>query len=163
VGQINVTIGGRSYPLACRDGEEERLNRLAAHVDAKAADLQGALGQMSEPRLLLMSAILIADEFFDLKERDPSLGDTIATNALEKAAQRVEAIVAALEKRRANAWISSRRILPGARDANIPEAISTSKGAVPVRILVRPYGAHLTLLASEDIPANGRGGSATHF
>lgn len=103
MGQINVTIGGRSYPLACRDGEEERLNRLAAHVDAKAADLQGALGQMSEPRLLLMSAILIADEFFDLKERDPSLGDTIATNALEKAAQRVEAIVAALEKRRANA------------------------------------------------------------
>jgi hypothetical protein len=50
-----------------------------------------------------MSAILIADEFFDLKERDPSLGDTIATGALEKAAARVEAIVAALEKRRANA------------------------------------------------------------
>jgi len=103
VGQINVTIGGRSYPLACRDGEEDRLNRLAAHVDAKAADLQGALGQMSEPRLLLMSAILIADELFDLKERDPSLGDTIAANALEKAAERVEAVVAALEKRRASA------------------------------------------------------------
>jgi cell division protein ZapA len=103
VGQINVTIGGRSYPLACRDGEEDRLNRLAAHVDAKAADLQGALGQMSEPRLLLMSAILIADELFEIRERDPSLGDTIATTALEKAAERVEAVVAALEKRRASA------------------------------------------------------------
>lgn len=98
MGQINVTIGGRSYPLACRDGEEDRLSKLAAHVDAKAADLTGALGQMSEPRLLLMAAILIADEFFEVRERDPGAGETIAVTALDKAAQRVEAIVAALEK-----------------------------------------------------------------
>lgn len=98
MGQINVIIGGRSYPLACRDGEEDRLSKLAAHVDAKAADLTGALGQMSEPRLLLMAAILIADEFFEVRERDPGAGETIAVTALDKAAQRVEAIVAALEK-----------------------------------------------------------------
>lgn len=98
MGQINVSIGGRSYPLACRDGEEERLTRLAGHVDAKSSELTGALGQMSEPRLLLMSAILIADELFELRERDPSTGETIAVTALENAATRVEAIVAALEK-----------------------------------------------------------------
>ena len=98
MGQINVTIGGRSYPLACRDGEEERLTSLAAHVDAKAAELASAIGQMSEPRLLLMSAILIADELFDVKDRAPGAAEAIAVNALEKAATRVEAIVAALEK-----------------------------------------------------------------
>lgn len=98
MGQINVTIGGRSYPLACRDGEEERLTKLAAHVDAKATELAGTLGQMSEPRLLLMSAILIADEVFESRERDPGAGEAIAVTALEKASVRVEAIVAALEK-----------------------------------------------------------------
>lgn len=103
MGQLNVTIGGRSYPLACRDGEEERLTKLAAHVDAKSAELTGALGQMSEPRLLLMSAILIADEYFDIRDRAPGAGETIATTALEKAASRVEAIVAALEKQDASA------------------------------------------------------------
>ena len=103
MGQINVTIGGRSYPLACRDGEEERLTKLAAHVDAKAADLAGALGQMSEPRLLLMSAILIADEYFETRERDPGAGEVIAINALDKAAARIEAIATALEKQAASA------------------------------------------------------------
>jgi cell division protein ZapA len=103
VGQINVTVGGRSYPLACRDGEEERLTRLASHVDAKSIELAGALGQMSEPRLLLMSAILVADELFEMKERDPGAGEAIAVTALENAAARVEAIVAVLEKAGASA------------------------------------------------------------
>lgn len=103
MGQINVTIGGRSYPLACRDGEEDRLTKLAGHVDTKAADLTGALGQMSEPRLLLMSAILIADEYFELSDRAPTAGETIAVTALENTASRVEAIVAALEKQSTSA------------------------------------------------------------
>lgn len=98
MGQISVSIGGRAYPLACRDGEEERLTRLAGHVDAKSVELAGALGQMSEPRLLLMAAILIADELFEVRERDPGAGEAIAVAAIEKAAARVEAIVAALEK-----------------------------------------------------------------
>ena len=103
MGQINVSIGGRSYPLACRDGEEARLTRLAEHVNAKSTELAGALGQMSEPRLLLMSAILIADELFDLRERDPGAAESIAATALDNAATRVEAVIAALEKAGANA------------------------------------------------------------
>ncbi len=102
MGQLNVSIGGRSYPLACRDGEEDRLRKLAAHVDSKATELTGALGQMSEPRLLLMSAILIADQHFDSVEKysdtSTSDSDAIITQALNNAANRIEAIASALEQ-----------------------------------------------------------------
>ncbi len=67
MGQINVQIGGRSYSLACGDGEETHLAGLARHLDRKTTELQAALGQMSEPRLLLMAGILIADELHELR------------------------------------------------------------------------------------------------
>ena len=59
MGQISVNIGGRSYPLACGDGEEAHLTELAEHLQRKADELTGALGTMSEPRLLLMAGKLM--------------------------------------------------------------------------------------------------------
>lgn len=90
--QINVSVGGRLYPLACRDGEEERLLRVAALVDARARDLTQTLGQMSEPRLLLMTAILLGDALTELQDQPPAsdadLGDL---------AERLEGVAGALE------------------------------------------------------------------
>lgn len=99
MGQVNVQIGGRSYSVACRDGEEERLKRLAAHIDRKAEDLTGALGQMSEPRLLLMSGLLIADELFELREGS----GTAPTPNLDALAARIEKLAEALEQTGADA------------------------------------------------------------
>lgn len=100
MGQINVDIGGRSYGLACRDGEEERLSRLASHLASKAAELEGSLGQMSEPRLLLMAGILVTDELYDLRETpggahataEARVGDT-----LNRLADRLESLALSLE------------------------------------------------------------------
>lgn len=66
--QISVTINGKLYPLACADGEEERLSNLAAYVDSKTKDIAGKLGHVSEARLILMAALLIADELHDSLE-----------------------------------------------------------------------------------------------
>lgn len=66
--QISVTIGDKTYPLACANGEEERLYKLAAYVDSKAKSLGDKLGHVNEGRLMLMSAILIADELHEAME-----------------------------------------------------------------------------------------------
>lgn len=102
--QITVSVGGHSYALACRDGEEDRLRALTAHINSKAETLRGALGQVSEPRMLLMSALLVTDEFFELRER--TVKDQInapadaaaATRALAEASDRLESLATRLEE-----------------------------------------------------------------
>ena len=63
--QVQVTVNGKHYPLACADGEEDRLHKLAAYVDSKAVSLAKQLGHVNEARLILMAAVLIADELHD--------------------------------------------------------------------------------------------------
>ncbi|MEM8798780.1 MAG: cell division protein ZapA [Pseudomonadota bacterium] len=74
MGQVAVTIGGNNYTLNCRDGEEERLRRLAGYVDKKARDLNQTLGNLPESRMLLMSCMLIADELEEAREGHEDVG-----------------------------------------------------------------------------------------
>lgn len=93
---IDVEIGGRKYPMSCRDGEEDSLREAAALVDARATDAASMLGQLSEARLLLFTALMLAD---DLKEqaREPSAAADPAPQgvdaaALDRIADRLEAL-----------------------------------------------------------------------
>lgn len=63
--QITVTVNNKHYPLACADGDEERLEKLVSYVDGKAQSIAKQLGHVNEARLLLMAAVLIADELHD--------------------------------------------------------------------------------------------------
>jgi len=63
--QITVTVNEKHYPLACAEGDEERLTKLAAYVDSKTKALAKQLGHVSETRLMLMAALLVADELHD--------------------------------------------------------------------------------------------------
>lgn len=63
--QISVSVNNKHYPLACADGDEDRLHKLAAYVDNKTKALAKQLGHVSEARLMLMAAVLIADELHD--------------------------------------------------------------------------------------------------
>jgi cell division protein ZapA len=67
MGQVNVDIGGRNYALSCRDGDEHHLKELAGGIADKAQGLTQSLGPMSEPRLLLMAALMVADELHDVR------------------------------------------------------------------------------------------------
>ncbi|HEY3639038.1 MAG TPA: cell division protein ZapA [Rhizomicrobium sp.] len=77
---VNVMVNERSYSMACDEGQEANLRQLAAHVDAKVRDLLKTAGQPGEQRLLLMAALLIADEYFDaqaqLEGRTQEIADT---------------------------------------------------------------------------------------
>ncbi|MFT5511154.1 MAG: cell division protein ZapA [Hyphomicrobiaceae bacterium] len=65
MGQISIKIQKRTYRLSCDDGEEARLMELAEHVRAKADGLVEEHGRISDEHLMLMSALLVADELFD--------------------------------------------------------------------------------------------------
>ena len=63
--QVGVTINGRKYQIACDDGQEAHLSRLAAYVDQRVGELIAAVGQVGDARLLVMASLLIADELSD--------------------------------------------------------------------------------------------------
>ena len=113
---VNVMVNGRAYTIACDDGEEDHLRTLAAGVDAKAREVLGSVGQVGDTRLLLMAALLIADEHHSAQAQlNASAGasqaladvksalenrlldaESTAADALEHAAKQVEDIAARL-------------------------------------------------------------------
>src|SRR5205085_3596267 len=68
MGQVVVKVNGRDFPLSCADGQEPRIRRLAQYVDAKIGDFTKTLGQVGEARLILLAALIIADELSDANE-----------------------------------------------------------------------------------------------
>lgn len=95
--EVTLSVGGYHYQVACRDGEEAHLERLGAMVDAKAGEAQAAVGNASEARQLLLSALLFADEALEGKVPAPT-APGIDPAILEALADRVEAIAARVEK-----------------------------------------------------------------
>ena len=59
---VSVQIANRNYELACGDGEEERVQELAAYVDEKVAELRRQLPGTPEVKLLVFAALILADE-----------------------------------------------------------------------------------------------------
>lgn len=110
---VVVTIAGRTYRMACEDGEEAHLEELARLVEAKILSLREGFGDIGEQRIVVMAALTIADEASiaarslqaaeaelaalqgrdeALREREAALQDAVAT-ALEDAAERIERVV----------------------------------------------------------------------
>jgi cell division protein ZapA len=93
---VNVMVNGRAYTIACDEGEEDHLRELAAVVDAKAREVLGSVGQVGDTRLLLMAALLMADEHHAAMSRLDASARTAddlgqARSALESRAQEAEA------------------------------------------------------------------------
>ena len=68
MGQVSVPVNGRSYTISCEDGQETRIRRLAQYIDAKVAEFVAGAGQVGEARLLLLAALVIADELSDAND-----------------------------------------------------------------------------------------------
>jgi cell division protein ZapA len=68
MGELVVKVNGREFPLSCADGQESRIRRLAQYVDAKIAEFTKTVGQVGEARLILLAALVIADELSDANE-----------------------------------------------------------------------------------------------
>jgi cell division protein ZapA len=71
--EVAITVNGRSYRFACGDGEEARLKELAAYVKSRMDGIKREhSGSISDDRLLLMTALLIADDLWDATAGDSS-------------------------------------------------------------------------------------------
>ncbi len=63
---VNIKFNNKDYLLSCDEGQEENLAELANHLDTKYAELKKNLGNIGENKLLLITAIKIVDDYFDL-------------------------------------------------------------------------------------------------
>jgi cell division protein ZapA len=107
MGEIVVNVNGRPFQLSCDDGQESRIRQLAQYVDSKVGELMRNAGQAGEARLLLMAAIVIADELSDAHEAaarrsvtprvapTPAVGP--AVSGIHSIAARIESIAARFE------------------------------------------------------------------
>ncbi|MEI7806703.1 MAG: cell division protein ZapA [Hyphomicrobiales bacterium] len=69
MGQVNVTINGRQFRIACDDGQEAGLEALAKNLDARIEGLRGNFGEIGDTRLTVMAAIQVADELAEAARR----------------------------------------------------------------------------------------------
>ena len=66
---VNVKFNNKDYLLSCDDGQEENLKELANHLDSKYNVLKKNLGNIGESKLLLITAIQMVDDYFDLNKK----------------------------------------------------------------------------------------------
>ena len=66
---VNIKFNNKDYLLSCDDGQEESLKKLANHLDSKYNELKKNLGNIGENKLLLITAIQMVDDYFDLFQK----------------------------------------------------------------------------------------------
>tara|TARA_Y100000590_G_scaffold310489_1_gene350800 strand:+ start:1180 stop:1632 length:453 start_codon:yes stop_codon:yes gene_type:complete len=66
---VNIKFNNKDYLLSCDEGQEESLKNLAKHLDLKYSELKNNLGNIGENKLLLITAIKMVDDYFDLFEK----------------------------------------------------------------------------------------------
>ncbi|MDX1739476.1 MAG: cell division protein ZapA [Alphaproteobacteria bacterium] len=77
--QLTIVVNGRSYSIACDDGQEEHLRKLGSFYSERVEELAGAMGQVGDARLMLMAGLMIADELSDAYEEIEKVKVELAT------------------------------------------------------------------------------------
>jgi cell division protein ZapA len=104
---IDLNIAGRTYQVACREGEEENLRSAARLVDGKSREALAGLGTLSEARQFLFASLLLADQLIDKSPEAaaaaiPAAPDPALVERAEALANRLEMLAAQLETGDAN-------------------------------------------------------------
>ncbi|MBV9457866.1 MAG: cell division protein ZapA [Bradyrhizobium sp.] len=99
---INVTINGRQYRMACEEGQEVRLLKLAESLESRVEQLRGKFGEIGDQRLTVMAALTVCDELLDAGQRIRNLEQElenlrgVRTAAIDRARQTQTAVANAL-------------------------------------------------------------------
>jgi cell division protein ZapA len=111
--QVAVKVNGYAYTVGCEDGQEAHLQAMAAQVDSRIDSIKALGGNSGEVRLLLLAALLMADEIHDIRIEMDALREAAGrprstssdakaeadmAKRLGKLATRAEQIAATLER-----------------------------------------------------------------
>ena len=100
--QVTVSIDGKSYRMACDEGQEEHLIDLAERFDRYVSHLKDSFGEIGDQRLTVMAGIMVMDELAELQKRVKGMESEVATlrktrdDALTKADKNDAALTGAL-------------------------------------------------------------------
>ena len=111
MGQVTINIRGRQYQIACDDGQEAHLARLGRYLDQRAEQVAKSAGSVSDPLLLVMVSLMIADELADMSAEMDTLSaanggklraareeaEKEAVQTINTLSERIERIAARLE------------------------------------------------------------------
>jgi cell division protein ZapA len=110
MGQVSVTLNGRTYRLECGEGEENHLIALAEYLGSHVDTMKRKFGQVGDDRLILMASLLVTDELWELRRqmqelksalaearRDRSVSDESAKSVQVDLAERVSSVADRLE------------------------------------------------------------------
>ena len=112
--QVTISLNGRPFTIGCEDGQQAYLRELAGHLDGHVRDLSQMVGQIGDLRLLLMAALIVADEMREAEGKAEALKEEVldlkgrvsqadarrrverarAAEAVDAAAARLEALLA---------------------------------------------------------------------
>lgn len=108
--KVSVRINGFNYIVGCEDGQEGHLQAMAHQVESRIGSIKALGGQSGEARLLVLAALLMADELHDMAIEMNSLraarpmpagGGSLPTHLIERLnrlAERAEDIAAGVER-----------------------------------------------------------------
>lgn len=85
MGQATITINGRTYRLRCGEDEVERLLALGDVVRRRVDTLAKEFSAAGDDRLLLMAALMLADELLDTQAQLRALSEPLPVNDLAHA------------------------------------------------------------------------------
>ncbi|MFE1602615.1 cell division protein ZapA [Methylobacterium sp. ID0610] len=95
--QVTVSIAGKTYRMACGEGEQAHLEALASAFDSRIGEMRKAFGEIGDMRLHVMAALTVFDELAETRRRIEELEGEAA--ALREAAAAGEADREAAEGR----------------------------------------------------------------
>lgn len=96
--QVTIRINGYAYIVGCKDGEEKHLEAMAAEVNRRADAVRLAAGSAGEARTLMMVALSMADEIFEMQKEAAKADKRVDSERLNRLAKRAEQIATNVEK-----------------------------------------------------------------
>ncbi|MEM6482559.1 MAG: cell division protein ZapA [Pseudomonadota bacterium] len=86
--EVEIVIGGKSFDVACQEGEEHYLRAAAKMLDEEASVLSAQIGQIPEARMLLMAGLMLADKTAGVQDKLREMDDKMAEKEAELAQMR---------------------------------------------------------------------------
>jgi len=111
--EVTLNIRGRDYSLSCDEGQEERLQTVGQYVNSRLSDISAAGAASNDSHLHVLTALVLADEVFDLRDevarldsgdaetssyQEPKQDDPVMVQAIDHLANKIENIAERIQK-----------------------------------------------------------------